>query len=301
MNYHLQFSGHDSFVCKHFWLKKGYDFIANGKITFNDELAVVDLGVGKNMVTAINYWLKAYGIVEDNQSNTRTEFGDTLFGRNGFDPYLENIGSIWLLHYYLVKTNKASLYNIFFNEFRKGRFEFTKEQLSSYLLRKVESAGRNNISPKTITTDIAVFIRNYLSIEYRNRKIDIEDEFSNLMIDLQLLTSEIIENADKIHVEWYKLESNVRYDLPYQVVLFSILDNNNYSHSISFQELLTGYNSPGVIFALSEDGLYQQLLAIKKNYHGDIDYKETAGVRELQFKTESKPTKWSILHEYYSA
>lgn len=297
----LQFSGHDSFVCKHFWLKKGYDFITSGKRTFTDELAVVDLGVGKNMVTAINYWLKAYGIVEDNQSNIRTEFGDTLFGRNGFDPYLENIGSIWLLHYYLVKTNKASLYNLFFNEFRKGRFEFTKEQLSSYLLRKVESVGRNNISPNTLTTDIAVFIRNYLSIEYRNRKIDIEDEFSNLMIDLQLLTSEIVENADKIPVEWYKLESNVRYDLPYQVVLFSILDNNNYSHSISFQELLTGYNSPGVIFALSEDGLYQQLLAIKENYHGNIDYKETAGIRELQFKTESKPTKWSILHEYYSA
>jgi len=59
----LQFSGHDSFICKHFWLKKGYDFIDNGK-NFNNEMAGVDLGVGKNMVTAINYWLKAYGITD---------------------------------------------------------------------------------------------------------------------------------------------------------------------------------------------------------------------------------------------
>src|SRR5881398_2871811 len=117
----LQFSGHDSFVCKHFWLKKGYDFILKNERAFNSELAVVDLGVGKNMVTAINYWLKAYGIVEDNQGNALTEFGHKLFGNNGFDPYLENIGSIWLLHYSLIKTNKASIYNLFFNEFRKGK------------------------------------------------------------------------------------------------------------------------------------------------------------------------------------
>ena len=44
----LQFSGHESFICKHFWLKKGYDFIIH-KGNFNDESAVIDLGVGKNI------------------------------------------------------------------------------------------------------------------------------------------------------------------------------------------------------------------------------------------------------------
>lgn len=54
------FSGHESFYCKSLWLKKGYDFLTEGR-SFLDEDAVVRLGVGKNMVTSIRYWLKAFG------------------------------------------------------------------------------------------------------------------------------------------------------------------------------------------------------------------------------------------------
>ena len=42
------FSGHESFACKSHWLKRGYDFVVAGK-NFNDDEAVVHLGVGKNL------------------------------------------------------------------------------------------------------------------------------------------------------------------------------------------------------------------------------------------------------------
>lgn len=55
----LVFSGHESFHCRPLWLKKGYDFIySKGK--FNEPTAVVELGVGKNMVSSINYWMKSF-------------------------------------------------------------------------------------------------------------------------------------------------------------------------------------------------------------------------------------------------
>lgn len=57
----LTFSGHDSFQCRSLWLKKGYDFVKAGR-SFTDEDAVVELGVGKNMVNAIRYWMKAFGL-----------------------------------------------------------------------------------------------------------------------------------------------------------------------------------------------------------------------------------------------
>jgi hypothetical protein len=50
----LSFSGHETFHCKTHWLKKGYDFVKNGG-NFNNPDAVVNLGVGKNMVTSIYY------------------------------------------------------------------------------------------------------------------------------------------------------------------------------------------------------------------------------------------------------
>jgi len=292
----FQFSGHDSFICKHFWLKKGFDFLMKRERTFNDDLAVVDLGVGKNMVTAISYWLKAYGIC--NQSNEITALGLNLFNdKTGYDPYLENLGSIWLLHYSLIKSEKASIYHLFFNEFKRDKFQFTREQLLNFLLRKLEGNQQNNVNANTINTDISVFIRNYLKSGFRHRKIDIEDEFSNLFVDLEMMESYQSENAEEKMVEWYKVENDIRVDLPSEVVLFTILDNDGYGNSISFKELLVGVNSPGAVFALSDEGLYNKIEQIQA-MHPDITYTESAGVRELQFK--SKPDKWKILHEYYN-
>lgn len=53
----------------------GYDYVVENK-NFNDEDAVVRLGVGKNMVSSIRFWLKAFNIVDNNDSPT--EFGKKL-------------------------------------------------------------------------------------------------------------------------------------------------------------------------------------------------------------------------------
>jgi hypothetical protein len=116
------------------------------------------------------------------------------------------------------------------------------------------------------------------------------------MTDLSLMTSYQSENAVGKEVEWYKVESQQRVDLPYEVVLFSILDNETYGNSISFRELLGGFNSPGSVFALNEAGLYNKIEEIVEGNY-DIVYTESAGVRELQFK--SKPNKWEVLDGYY--
>ncbi|MBK8609273.1 MAG: DUF4007 family protein [Chitinophagaceae bacterium] len=290
----LQFSGHESFICKHFWLKKGYDYISQ-KGNFNDESAVIDLGVGKNMVTSISFWLKAFGLVDPELGVT--ELANFLFHeKKGTDQYIENLGSVWLLHYALIKTNKASLYNLFFNEFRKGRTDFTKDQLLSFIKRSLEDESQNNFNENTINSDISVFIRNYLKPSYKETKIDIEEDFSSLMIDLDLIKSYKAENAEGKIVEWYQVENKIQIDLPADVVLFTILDNEHYSKSIAFKELLTGYNSPGIVFALNEEGLYSKIEQIVKNHKG-VTYTETAGVRELQIKVSLN--KWDVLHGYY--
>jgi hypothetical protein len=287
-----QFSGHDSFICKQFWLKKGYDFISQ-KGNFNEESSVIHLGVGKNMVTSISYWLKAFGIVDS--SNHITELGHYLFReRIGKDPYIESIGTLWLLHYNLVKTNKASTYNIFFNEFRRGKTEFTKDQFAKFISRKVEGEAKVNIN--TVLADIAVFVRSYLRADFKSTKTDIEDEFSNLLIDLELMQSYQAENAEGRKVEWYRMENGLRPDLPAAIVFYAILDNTLYGSSIPFRELLTGYNSPGALFALNEEGLYQKIEQMTK-IHKNVVYKETAGIKELQIK--GKLDKKNILDGYY--
>ena len=80
------FSGHESFPCKSLWLKKGYDFVVAGN-DFNSPEAVIGLGVGKNMVASIRFWLKAFGVTKENDKIE--EIGDYLF-----DDLVEKI-SFW--------------------------------------------------------------------------------------------------------------------------------------------------------------------------------------------------------------
>jgi hypothetical protein len=289
------FSGHESFICKHFWLKKGYDFVViNGE--FKYETAVMDLGVGKNMVNSIEHWMKSFGLLD--KTNDTTDLAKKIFNtRGGYDTYIESLATIWLLHYSLIKTNRASVYNIFFNDFRKGRTDFTKEQFLSFLKRQIEDESKS-ANDNTINNDISVFIRSYLKPSYKDTKIEIEEDFLSLMIDLDLMRSYKSENAEGKIVEWYQVENKLQIDLPPEIVFFAILDNEKYGKSISFQELLNGYNSPGVIFALNEEGLYNKLEYIVTKYKGQgIILSETAGVRELQIKSTFK--KWDILHDYY--
>ena len=106
-----KFSGHESFPCKSLWLKKGYDFVVGGN-DFNSPDAVITLGVGKNMVASIRFWLRAFGVTENDK---KTELGNYLFDESkGKDKYLEDIATLWLLHFNLVFSEEATLYKMFF-------------------------------------------------------------------------------------------------------------------------------------------------------------------------------------------
>ena len=101
------FSGHESFACKSHWLKRGYDFVNAGN-NFNDDEAVVHLGVGKNMVASIRFWLKAFGLL---QEDVLAPIAGYIFDdASGKDPYLEDIGTLWLLHFMLINTEYATIY-----------------------------------------------------------------------------------------------------------------------------------------------------------------------------------------------
>ncbi|MEN0003940.1 MAG: DUF4007 family protein [Bacteroidota bacterium] len=295
----ISFSGHESFVCKQFWLKKGVDFVTGKNNSFTNDQAVVTLGVGKNMVRAIRFWLRAFGVTLEDDSIT--EVGQYLFGDGGQDPYLESIGSIWLLHYHLVKTGRATIYDIVFNKFRRIRPEFRFDQLQKHIQRYFAEAGSSAYNENTVKRDIRVFLNNYLPPSFSKRS-EIEDSFSGLLYELRLLKE--IKKKDfsrQEEVTYFSVEADYRDNLPWQIVLYSILENKEYGTSITFHDLYTSKNSPGCIFALSQEGLYQKIQEIC-DHCSDCSYSETAGNRVLQIaktlKQSSSPT--NILDEYYS-
>jgi hypothetical protein len=291
----IYFSGHESFICKQFWLKKIFDFSRAGK-SFSDDTAVVDLGVGKNMVASLRYWGKAFGVL--NENDMPTPLANYLFNPdNGRDLYLEDFATIWLLHYSLIKTNRFSTAALFFNELRKERIEFTKDQLLNFVLRKAQEYETNTDNANTLERDISVLLRMY-SKPQKGESVDIEDDFTGVLTDLDLMKRFKQRDLDYKFVDWYKIDSEERAGLPCEIVLFNILDNYEGQQTLSFRELLTGWNAPGVVFALNPDGLYNKLQEISERYNRQIVYTETAGNEVLQIKTQIN--KYDILDGYYN-
>lgn len=276
------FSGHDSFQCRQLWLKKGYDYVQEGK-DFNNEDAVVKLGVGKNMVSSIRFWLKAFNIIDN--KDIPTEFGKRLFDdETGYDPFLEDEASLWLLHYQLVINGFASIYSIVFNEFRREKLFFNKETFVNYVKRIGERNTNLNFNENTVGKDFIVFANLYKN-DSENKNV--EDSFSGILSEL-----EILKSKDK---QFY-IENTERDNLPEPIVLYIILDNSNYGNAISLNSLEFDINSPGSIFALNRSGLMNKISEIVSSSK-DITFTDQAGIKELQFK--NKANAYTILDQYY--
>lgn len=282
----ITFSGHDSFQCRQLWLKKGYDFVKEGN-NFNQEDAVVKLGVGKNMVSSIRFWLKAFNVID--QKDEPTEFGQKMFELEaGYDPYLEDEGSLWLLHYQLVKTGFASAYNLIFNELRKEKMQFSAVNFVSYIKRLSEKHDGIPFNQNTLTKDFTVFTNLYKNDPEAK---DIEDSFSGVLSELEL-----VRRLGKQKEAPFQIENTDRENLPASVLLFAILDNPHYGLSVNINNLEHDWNSPGSIFCISRNGLLNKISEIVAE-NDFVTFTDQAGIKELQFK--SKPNSFEILDKYY--
>jgi hypothetical protein len=288
----LSFSGHETFACRQFWLKKGYDHLNAGH-SLRDKDAIAYLGVGRNMLTSINFWLQAFGLMEDGEL---TRLSDFIFSDDdGVDPFLESPASVWLLHYHLVRTGHASIYQIVFDQIKADRVEFDEDLLSSLIERELQKAGRS-ASGSTIKNDIGTFRRNYV----RPRKVtDLEDDLSGLLIELNLVKIlETKEEGSKRRV--YKIENRPRPDIPPQLILYGILlQMGQDREALNFHEILNGKLSVGRIFALNASGLMDQIEAIVAAYP-DIAYTSDGGIQQLTIKDRAlRENPWSVLEQYY--
>lgn len=290
------FSGHDSFQCRLMWLKKGYDFLESGHV-FAEEAAGVILGVGNNMVRSIRFWMRAFGITDE--KDNLTAFGKLIFGGTdedeALDPFLEDDATLWILHYRLVTIGYASTYSIIFNEFRKNKIEFTRNDYLNFIKLKLEERSQV-VSENSIIEDFTVMVKMYLSGD--NSK-DKEDSFSGILTELDLLNFFVKQKDDSKESEnVYYIPPTEKEDIPEVVILYSILENESYEDSINLNQLDVDEDSPGSVFAMTKEGLNKKLRKICKIYDF-VNLNEQSGVRELQFK--NKPTSNDILIQYYAS
>ena len=155
------FSGHETFACKSHWMKRGYEFVLEGH-NFNDDEAVVHLGVGKNMVASIKFWMKAFGLL--NRDGILSSIAHKLLNTDrGYDPFFEDIGSLWLMHFNIVNENYATAYRTTFIDYHSQRNVIDKLKLQNFIKHLCfdNPNYRSLYNENTVRKDLNVLIHNY--------------------------------------------------------------------------------------------------------------------------------------------
>ena len=90
----VSFGRHESFPLRYGWLTKGLTALLDDSKVFEQEDATVTLGVGKNMVASIRYWLQASQIVRRNKENVLglTPVGKIVASFNGRESLSNECG-----------------------------------------------------------------------------------------------------------------------------------------------------------------------------------------------------------------
>ncbi len=289
----VAFGRHETFALRYSWLSKGFQNLN----VFDDEDAVVRLGVGKNMVSSIRYWLRACQLITPQKPEQPEDLGTLIFDeKNGLDPYLEDEATIWLVHW-LLATNAtlATSWFWFFNKYHKPEFAGQELQTALSDFVKEQVVEKRRPSAGTIKNDALLLPRMY-SQSKGNGRTPLEEALDSPLSLLGLVTQSAGGRA-------YQSKPAARPGLPVGIFAFAVaqlIQQRNVT-TLPIEELMysrDNFASPGSVFRLTETDLITKLEIMVDYIPGHFDIRETSGIHQLYQLKEIEPSKF--IKKYYA-
>ena len=289
----IKLKGNESFNFREGWLRKGIRCIEQYPSLFSRDDVMEQLGVGSKMVKSIKYWLLATGICKEriiNKGRGRALYLTDDVGEiiNKYDPYFDDIFTLLILHYQIVKNDALCVvWNIFFNEY--NGVDFTRDDMTSvcktFLEKRMEK--ESTFSEKLFNDDCSSVIRMYYSAS------DAEDPEESLqcpLVSLGLLSrSTRVKNA-------YIKTAPTREILDKMAVLYVIVSNlGEGKKSVSINELVNAPNNIGRLFNMNRVRINEYLDQLR--VAGCLTINRTAGLDMVYINEELDAR--GILVKYY--
>lgn len=294
------FARHETFHPRYGWIKKAYDAAALDADLFNRPIAVVKMGVGKNMVKSIRHWGLAFKVLESVKVPGRrvptlqpSQLGRAWFdSHTGVDPYMELPGTDWLMHWWLLApTSQAPVWWIAFNEF--PAIEFTEEQLLQFVTDRLSDFGKPNAT--SVKKDVSVLLRMYSS--GHNVRATFEDKIDCPFRDLGLLQPSLSD------ARGYRFLVGPKPTLPSRVFAASVLDFARRAESnarvINLSRALTEPGAPGRAFRLTDEVVIE-LLREASASSSAISLGSSNGIPQLTLNTSPTDAMTTLLREHYA-
>jgi hypothetical protein len=285
------FGQHETFPLRYGWMTKGIEAITKTPNIFTTpEKAMIELGIGSNMVNALQYWLRVTGIARfEHGICSATTLGTALLGGDG-DPYLEDEATIWIIHWLIASNAElATGFFWFFNYFATSRFQDkdTLQALGEFVALELKT----NRSHSTLKSDISTLFRMYAPATGRA-----DEHLDSPLAQLQLV--------DREEGYGHRSARSARPFLPSVALHFALQEcfsAQPEQPALPIRTLLYGGEgraAPGAIFRLNEEGFMSALSRVMTSYPDIYELRETAGLHQLYRRNKtSDPV--SVLRVYY--
>lgn len=290
----FRFSGHETFPCRYAWLPKAVDLIGRKPQLLNDEkAAMVELGLGKNMVRATRFWVQVAGLASRQKGGDFkvTPLGQLLLGKKGHDPYLEDLQTLWLIHWHLATHVEEPL---FAWDYLLNRWPHPELSKSAALRAFRQEADRvdhdRELSEVTLEQHFDTFLHSYVPTRSKKGEIQ-EDNLDCPLVELRLIekTGERPLDSGR-HEPVYAFRREAKPEITPSLFLYCVEDywrkRRANEKTLAFRDLANETGSPGQILKLPEEDLRERMDQVHADSNGVYSYKESTAVPHL---TRSQP------------
>lgn len=253
----LVFSGHESFPCRYGWMPKLIEAVTTDSSVFKtDERAIVSLGLGKNMVRSIRFWGAVFGVIEFRDKEVvATEFGSRLLEpQHGIDPYLEETGSLWRLHWNVTTQANLGAWSTLFLDVKD--VQITRENFIEAVLQKSEGSA----SMATATAHADMLLKCYDAGRIPTTAF-LENALGCPLQELGLLKTAISAGVPIVQISRGPKSGLDVPSFAYSVQDYWLREAPT-SGQLSLRSLMFSRRGPGSVFRLDEASLHERLTAL---------------------------------------
>jgi hypothetical protein len=263
----MAYGQHQSFYLRDRWLNKAIKNLSNDERFFYDNEAFEKIGLGKNMVQSLRFWVVATGVVEEQFNKDRkkvhliTDLGSIIYK---FDRFIQFKDTASILHYNLSKSKEpASTWFWYFNIMNES--VITKDDLLSSLIGWVNTHEEKKFSERSLKRDVDCLVKLYTAGQHND---DPEEVIQSPLNKINLLS----ENKGTITKKSPSIDNIGESALMYTLLEYA---EEQKIDSVSVEEISSKQGLWGKVFNMNRTAIVNSLETLSNHNKYPIKFTRT--------------------------
>lgn len=247
------------------------------------------------MVRALRFWTQAAGIAEPAKPSgySVTDFGKALLDpKKGFDPFLEDRRTLWLLHWNLSTHVEEPLFAWDYLLNKWPHPEMTRTEVLREFAKEALRLGRK-LSTVTLEQHFDTFLHTYFPTRSPKGEI-LEDNLDCPLVELEFVrrVGDREDGTKGRREPIFAFRREPKNDISPE--LFAYCLNNFWDkrrpneQTLTFRDVAIAQGSPGQVFKLPEWDIRQRLESLESDADGKFQYQDTAALQRVIRSSDAK-------------